>query len=86
MKYLIVAAKTGGHIFPAKAIAEELINNNHEIILLGIGNEIENKAYKELDSKLYSISIEGFRGQKILKKLIIRSWSRIRHKLILVLV
>ena len=68
MKYLIVAAKTGGHIFPAKAIAEELINNNHEIILLGIGNEIEINAYKELDSKLYSISIEGFRGQKVLKK------------------
>ena len=69
MKYLIVAAKTGGHIFPARAIAQELINNNHEIILLGIGNEIENKAFKGLDSKGYSISIDGFRGQKILKKL-----------------
>ena len=68
MKYLIVAAKTGGHIFPAKAIAEELINNDNEIILLGIGNEIENNAYKALDSKKYSISIDGFRGQKILKK------------------
>ena len=68
MKYLIVAAKTGGHIFPAKAIAEELINNNHEIVLLGVGNEIENKAYKGLNSKVYSISIDGFRGQRILKK------------------
>ena len=68
MKYLIVAAKTGGHIFPAKAIAEELINNDNEIILLGIGNEIENNAYKALDSKKYSILIDGFRGQKILKK------------------
>ena len=69
MKYLIVAAKTGGHIFPAKAIAEELINNNHEIVLLGVGNEIENKAYKGLNSKVYSISIDGFRGQRIIKKL-----------------
>ena len=43
MKYLIVAAKTGGHIFPAKAVSEELIKNKNKIVLLGIGNEIEKK-------------------------------------------
>ena len=69
MKYLIVAAKTGGHVFPAKAIANQLINNNHEIVLLGIGNEIEKNAYKELESNFYKLSIDGFRGQNIFKKL-----------------
>ena len=69
MKYLIVAAKTGGHVFPAKVIGKELINNNHEIVLLGIGNEIERNAFKELDSNFYKLSIDGFRGQNVFKKL-----------------
>ncbi len=68
MKYLIVAAKTGGHIFPAKAVSEQLIKTNNEIVLLGIGNEIEKNAYKDLNSKLYKLSIDGFRGQRIFKK------------------
>ena len=41
MKYLIVAAKTGGHVYPAATIGKKLINNNHEIVLLGTGNDIE---------------------------------------------
>ena len=69
MKYLIVAAKTGGHVFPAKAVGKELINNNHEIVFLGIGNEIEKNAFKELDSNFYKLSIDGFRGQNVFKKL-----------------
>ena len=44
MKILIVAAKTGGHVFPASSIAKELILNNHEIVFLGIGSQIEKNA------------------------------------------
>ena len=51
MKLLIVAAKTGGHIYPAVSVAKELIKNNHHLILLGTGNLIEKNAYKELNSK-----------------------------------
>ncbi len=69
MKYLIVAAKTGGHIFPAKAVSEELIKTKNEIILLGIGNEIEKNAYKDLNSKFYKLSIDGFRGRTLFKKI-----------------
>ena len=69
MKYLIVAAKTGGHVYPAATIGKKLINNNHEIVLLGTGNDIEKNAYKNLDSKLYEISIEGFRGGSIFHKM-----------------
>ena len=41
MKFLIVAAKTGGHVFPAASVARELIKNNHEIVFLGTGSKIE---------------------------------------------
>ena len=69
MKLLIVAAKTGGHIYPAVSVAKELIKNNHKLILLGTGNFIEKNAYNELNSKLYSIPMEGFRGSSFFKKL-----------------
>ena len=69
MKFLIVAAKTGGHIYPAKVISQELIERGHEILLLGIGNQIEENAFKDLNSKIYKLKIEGFRGQTTLKKL-----------------
>ena len=69
MKFLIVAAKTGGHVFPAATVSRKLINNNHQIILLGTGNEIEKNAYEELNSKQYKISIDGFRGKNFFTKL-----------------
>ena len=69
MKFLIVAAKTGGHVFPALAISEELIKSNHEITILGTGSDIENKAFKELNSKTYKLLIQGFRGSNAFIKL-----------------
>ena len=69
MKFLIVAAKTGGHIYPAKVISQELKESGHEIVLLGIGNQIEENAFKDLNSRIYKLKIEGFRGQTNLKKL-----------------
>ena len=69
MKFLIVAAKTGGHVFPALAISEELIKSNHEITILGTGSDIENKAFKELNSKTYKLLIQGFRGSNAFMKL-----------------
>ena len=45
MKFLIAAAKTGGHVFPASVIAQSLVKKNHEVIFLGTGSEIEKNAY-----------------------------------------
>ena len=69
MKFLIVAAKTGGHIFPASSVAQELIKSNHEVIILGTGSELEKKAFKNLNSKTYSLTIQGFRGGNIFTKI-----------------
>ncbi len=69
MKFLLVAAKTGGHVFPASAIGKELTKNNHEIIFIGTGSEIEKNAYHKLDAELYELSMEGFRGANLIKKL-----------------
>ena len=67
MKILVVAAKTGGHVFPASVIGKELIKNNHEIVFIGTGSEIEKNAYHNLESKMYELSMEGFRGSNLTK-------------------
>ena len=69
MKILIVAAKTGGHVFPASSIAKELILNNHEIVFLGIGSEIEKNAFKDISSKTYNLSIQGYRNENVITRL-----------------
>ena len=71
MKFLIVAAKTGGHVFPAVAIANKLIRNNHKIVLIGTDSEIEKKAYEKFDSQFYQLSIEGFRGKNLYRQLLV---------------
>lgn len=71
MKFLIVAAKTGGHVFPAVAIANKLIKNNHKIVLIGTDSEIEKKAYEKFDSQFYKLSIEGFRGKNLYRQFLV---------------
>lgn len=69
MKFLIVAAKTGGHVFPAAVIGKELIKKNHKVILIGTGSEIERNAFKELNTISYELSLEGFRGSNLINKI-----------------
>ena len=69
MKFLIVAAKTGGHVFPAAVISMELIKKNHKVILIGTGSEIERNAFKELNTISYELSLEGFRGSNLINKI-----------------
>ena len=68
MKFLIVAAKTGGHVFPAASIAKGLIKKDHKVVFLGTGAQIEKNAFKDISSTSFNLSIEGFRGQSLIKK------------------
>ena len=69
MKFMVVAAKTGGHVYPAQALSNEIISNDHEVIFIGTGSNIEKIAFKDLNIKSYQLSIEGFRGKSIFKKI-----------------
>ena len=69
MKILVSAAKTGGHIFPAIAVGNELKNNGHDIVFIGSGSPIEINALKKTSFSYYHISMEGFRGKNFLGKI-----------------
>ena len=44
MKILVSAAKTGGHIFPAIAVGNEITRLGHEVVFMGTGCIGANKA------------------------------------------
>ena len=69
MKILVSAAKTGGHIFPAIAVADELIKNGHEIVFLGSGEKIEIDAVSGKNFNHQIIKMDGFRGKNIILKI-----------------
>ena len=53
MKVLIVSGGSGGHIFPARSLAEELLKNNAEIIFAASRRRLDRKilrdtAYKKI--------------------------------------
>jgi UDP-N-acetylglucosamine--N-acetylmuramyl-(pentapeptide) pyrophosphoryl-undecaprenol N-acetylglucosamine transferase len=68
MKILVSAAKTGGHIFPAISVGEELETIGHEVIFVGSGASIEVDSIRNTNFKYFAIPMEGFRGKSILNK------------------
>lgn len=65
LKLLIAAGGTGGHLFPAMAVAKELEKQSDgsvEIIFIGTENRIESKKVPEAGYKYYPMSITGFPG------------------------
>ena len=69
MKILVSAAKTGGHIFPAIAVGNELKHNGHDIVFIGSGAPIEVNALKKTSFHYHFISMEGFRGKNFFEKI-----------------
>ncbi len=69
MKFLISAAGTGGHVFPALQFSKECMKNSHEIIWIGTRNGIENKVLPQ-NINLLTIPMRGFRGKNLLFKIV----------------
>ena len=49
---LIASGGTGGHIFPAIALAKEFRLDGHKVVIAGTGNELEKKIFSELDVEI----------------------------------
>jgi UDP-N-acetylglucosamine--N-acetylmuramyl-(pentapeptide) pyrophosphoryl-undecaprenol N-acetylglucosamine transferase len=62
-RILIMAAGTGGHVYPALATAEVMQQHNWHVEWLGTGRGIEARLVPEAKLKLHSIDVVGLRGK-----------------------
>jgi len=65
MNILVMAGGTGGHVFPALAVAKELIARGVNVEWLGTKNGIEADLVPQAGIKLNTIDIVGLRGKNI---------------------
>ena len=60
---LIMAAGTGGHIFPGLAIARELVSRGWKVHWMGTPSGMENKLVAEAGYPMTTVNITGVRGK-----------------------
>ncbi len=66
MKILIMAGGTGGHVFPALAVAEELRSSGVTVVWLGTRRGLESSIVPKAGIPISYISINGLRGKNAL--------------------
>jgi len=88
-RFLFAGGGTGGHIFPAIAVADEIkeLDENSDILFVGTADKIESKVVPAAGYDFKSIWISGFVRGKILQNLsliikvpvaVFQSWQIIR--------
>lgn len=66
---LMMAGGTGGHVYPALAVATELLDRGFRVQWVGTARGLESRVVPEADIKLNLLSVRGVRGKSMLSKL-----------------
>jgi len=70
MRFLISAAGTGGHIFPALKFCSTCIEQSHQVIWVGTKQGMESQRVPEQNIPFLTVPMSGFRGKSVLKKIV----------------
>lgn len=65
---MMMAAGTGGHVFPALAVAKQLKQQGHQVSWLATPHGMENRLLQNEDIPIYQIDIQGVRGNGLFRK------------------
>ncbi|MDO5351354.1 MAG: undecaprenyldiphospho-muramoylpentapeptide beta-N-acetylglucosaminyltransferase [Succinatimonas sp.] len=68
-RIMIMAGGTGGHVFPALAIADKLRKDGHEILWLGTRGRMEEQLVPKYGFPLEFIEVKGIRRNGLMAKL-----------------
>ncbi len=69
--FMVMAGGTGGHIFPALAVAKALQSKGHRVIWLGSEGAMETRIVPQHHIHLETLAIKGVRGNGIQRKLLL---------------
>ncbi len=69
--FMLMAGGTGGHIFPALAVADSLRARGHHVIWLGSEGAMETRIVPQYDILLETLAIKGVRGNGLKRKLML---------------
>ncbi len=65
---LVFAGGTGGHVYPALAVAKELSERGYGIHWLGTERGLEARLVPEADYPLHTLQVKGIRGKGLLAR------------------
>ncbi len=68
-RIVIMAGGTGGHVFPALAVAQELLENGWQVSWLGTHKGLESRVIPEQGIDIDWLSVSGVRGKGWLSKI-----------------
>lgn len=66
---MMMAAGTGGHVFPALAVAKKLQQQGYRVSWLATPTGMENRLLAQENIEIHQINIQGLRGNGIIRKL-----------------
>jgi UDP-N-acetylglucosamine--N-acetylmuramyl-(pentapeptide) pyrophosphoryl-undecaprenol N-acetylglucosamine transferase len=67
---LMMAGGTGGHIYPALAVATELLSRGYRVEWIGTARGLEQRVVPSAGIKLHCLSVRGVRGKSALHKIL----------------